>query len=264
MSEYKTPNFSIDLSGQIALVTGASSGLGYRFSKVLASCGAKVAISARRKEKLESLAEEIKANGGECMVVPIDMTNRKSIKSAVDIISKELGTIDTLVNNAGIGNGGDIESMDIDTWKLVHNVNLDSVFLGCKLALPLMRDSGNGSIINISSMSGIVASHNTSAYNSSKAAVRHLSKSIALHCAKSTNLVRCNSIHPVFTRTAMVQSMIDAAPERNIEQKLIQQIPIRKLAEPKDIANAAVFLASDESSFITGTEILIDGGLSAT
>ena len=102
MSEYKTPNFSIDLSGQIALVTGASSGLGYRFSKVLASCGAKVAISARRKEKLESLAEEIKSAGGECMVVPIDMTDRKSIKSAVDTVSKEMGTIDTLVNNAGI------------------------------------------------------------------------------------------------------------------------------------------------------------------
>ena len=102
------------------------------------------------------------------------------------------------------------------------------------------------------------------AYNSSKAAVRHLSKSVALHCAKSTNLVRCNSIHPVFTRTAMVQSMIDSAPERDIENKLIQQIPIRKLAEPIDIANAAVFLASDESSFITGTELVVDGGLSAT
>ena len=99
-----------------------------------------------------------------------------------------------------------------------------------------MRDSGNGSIINISSMSGIVASHNTSAYNSSKAAVRHLSKSVALHCAKSTNTVRCNSIHPVFTRTAMVQKMIDSAPERDIENKLIQQIPIRKLAEPIDLS----------------------------
>ena len=168
------------------------------------------------------------------------------------------------MNNAGIGGGGDVESTDLESWHLVHSVNLDSVFLGCKSSLPLMRKSGNGSIINISSMSGIVASHNMSAYNSSKAAVRHLSKSIALHCAKSTNLVRCNSIHPVFTRTAMVQSMIDAAPERNIEEKLVQQIPLRKLAEPIDIANAALFLASDESSFITGTELVVDGGLSAT
>ena len=102
MTEYQTPNFSIDLSGQIALVTGASSGLGYRFAKVLAKCGAKVAISARRKEKLESLAEEIKNEGGECIVVPIDMTDRNSIKSAVQTVSSEFGTIDTLINNAGI------------------------------------------------------------------------------------------------------------------------------------------------------------------
>jgi NAD(P)-dependent dehydrogenase (short-subunit alcohol dehydrogenase family) len=194
----------------------------------------------------------------------LDVTKEDQWKNVISNIEKDIGSLNILVNNAGIGGGGDVESTDLESWHLVHSVNLDSVFLGCKFSLPLMRKSGNGSIINISSMSGIVASHNMSAYNSSKAAVRHLSKSIALHCAKSTNLVRCNSIHPVFTRTAMVQSMIDAAPERNIEEKLVQQIPLRKLAEPIDIANAALFLASDESSFITGTELVIDGGLSAT
>jgi NAD(P)-dependent dehydrogenase (short-subunit alcohol dehydrogenase family) len=194
----------------------------------------------------------------------MDVTIEDQWKNVISNIEKDIGSLNILVNNAGIGGGGDVESTDLESWHLVHSVNLDSVFLGCKFSLPLMRKSGNGSIINISSMSGIVASHNMSAYNSSKAAVRHLSKSIALHCAKSTNLVRCNSIHPVFTRTAMVQSMIDAAPERNIEEKLVQQIPLRKLAEPIDIANAALFLASDESSFITGTELVIDGGLSAT
>ena len=193
-----------------------------------------------------------------------DSTKEEQWQSVIKQITDDTGSLNILVNNAGIGGGGDVEMTDSETWDLVHRVNLDSVFLGCKYALPLMRESGNGSIINISSMSGIVASHNTAAYNSSKAAVRHLSKSVALHCAKSTNLVRCNSIHPVFTRTAMVQSMIDSAPERDIENKLIQQIPIRKLAEPIDIANAAVFLASDESSFITGTELVVDGGLSAT
>ena len=193
-----------------------------------------------------------------------DVTKEEQWQSVIKQITDDTGSLNILVNNAGIGGGGDVEMTDSETWDLVHRVNLDSVFLGCKYALPLMRESGNGSIINISSMSGIVASHNTAAYNSSKAAVRHLSKSVALHCAKSTNLVRCNSIHPVFTRTAMVQSMIDSAPERDIENKLIQQIPIRKLAEPIDIANAAVFLASDESSFITGTELVVDGGLSAT
>jgi len=247
------------LKDKVALITGAAQGLGKEMAKSMMAEGAEVYISDINQDQLEKTVSELSCSG-----INLDVTKSEDWKNAVSHIQEMSGSLNILVNNAGIGNGGDIESTDMDTWKLVHNVNLDSVFLGCKYALPLMRDSGNGSIINISSMSGIVASHNTSAYNSSKAAVRHLSKSIALHCAKSTNLVRCNSIHPVFTRTAMVQSMIDAAPERNIEQKLIQQIPIRKLAEPIDIANAAIFLASDESSFITGTELLIDGGLSAT
>ncbi len=247
------------LKDKVALITGAAQGLGKEMAKSMIAEGAKVYISDINQEQLDKTVTELCCSG-----INLDVTKSEDWKKAVSHIQEKSGSLNILVNNAGIGNGGDIESTDMDTWKLVHNVNLDSVFLGCKYALPLMRESGNGSIINISSMSGIVASHNTSAYNSSKAAVRHLSKSIALHCAKSTNLVRCNSIHPVFTRTAMVQSMIDAAPERNIEQKLIQQIPIRKLAEPIDIANAAIFLASDESSFITGTELLIDGGLSAT
>ena len=247
------------LKDKVALITGAAQGLGKEMAKSMMAEGAEVYISDKNQDQLDKTVSELSCSG-----ISLDVTKSEDWEKAVSHIQETSGSLNILVNNAGIGNGGDIESTDMDTWKLVHNVNLDSVFLGCKYALPLMRDSGNGSIINISSMSGIVASHNTSAYNSSKAAVRHLSKSIALHCAKSTNLVRCNSIHPVFTRTAMVQSMIDAAPERNIEQKLIQQIPIRKLAEPIDIANAAIFLASDESSFITGTELLIDGGLSAT
>ena len=247
------------LKDKVALTTGAAQGLGKEMAKSMMAEGAEVYISDINKDLLDKTVKELS-----CFGISLDVTKSEDWENAIDHIKEKSGSLNILVNNAGIGNGGDIESTDMETWKLVHNVNLDSVFLGCKYALPLMRDSGNGSIINISSMSGIVASHNTSAYNSSKAAVRHLSKSIALHCAKSTNLVRCNSIHPVFTRTAMVQSMIDAAPERNIEQKLIQQIPIRKLAEPIDIANAAIFLASDESSFITGTELLIDGGLSAT
>ena len=247
------------LKDKVALITGAAQGLGKEMAKSMMAEGAEVYISDINKDLLDKTVKELS-----CFGISLDVTKSEDWENAIDHIKEKSGSLNILVNNAGIGNGGDIESTDMETWKLVHNVNLDSVFLGCKYALPLMRDSGNGSIINISSMSGIVASHNTSAYNSSKAAVRHLSKSIALHCAKSTNLVRCNSIHPVFTRTAMVQSMIDAAPDRNIEQKLIQQIPIRKLAEPIDIANAAIFLASDESSFITGTELLVDGGLSAT
>ena len=247
------------LKNKVALITGGAQGLGKEMAKSMIKEGARVIISDINEDVLQKTAEEIS-----CDHLVLDVTNKDQWQQVITKIKDDVGSLNIPVNNAGMGGGGDVESTDIELWDLVHKVNLDSVFLGCKFAIPLMRDSGNGSIINISSMSGIVASHNTSAYNSSKAAVRHLSKSIALHCAKSTNLVRCNSLHPVFTRTAMVQSMIDAAPERNIEQKLIKQIPIRRLAEPIDIANAAVFLASDEASFITGTELIVDGGLSAT
>jgi NAD(P)-dependent dehydrogenase (short-subunit alcohol dehydrogenase family) len=247
------------LKNKVGLITGAAQGLGKEMAKIMISQGATIVITDINEKSLVETAEELS-----CKHMVMDVTIEDQWKNVISNIEKDIGSLNILVNNAGIGGGGDVESTDLESWHLVHSVNLDSVFLGCKFSLPLMRKSGNGSIINISSMSGIVASHNMSAYNSSKAAVRHLSKSIALHCAKSTNLVRCNSIHPVFTRTAMVQSMIDAAPERNIEEKLVQQIPLRKLAEPRDIANAALFLASDESSFITGTELVIDGGLSAT
>ena len=247
------------LKNKVALITGGAQGLGKEMARSMIAEGARVIISDINQSTLKDSAKELS-----CDYLVLDVTSKDQWQTVIKNIKEDIGSLNILVNNAGMGGGGDVESTDIELWDLVHKVNLDSVFMGCKYSLPLMRDSGDGSIINISSMSGIVASHNTSAYNSSKAAVRHLSKSVALHCAKSTNLVRCNSIHPVFTRTAMVQSMIDSAPERNIEQKLIQQIPIRKLAEPIDIANAAVFLASDESSFITGTELIVDGGLSAT
>ena len=247
------------LKDKVALITGGAQGLGKEMAKSMLAESAHVIIADINEVKLVEAAKELS-----CSHLLLDVTKEEQWQSVIKQITDDTGSLNILVNNAGIGGGGDVEMTNSETWDLVHRVNLDSVFLGCKYALPLMRESGNGSIINISSMSGIVASHNTAAYNSSKAAVRHLSKSVALHCAKSTNLVRCNSIHPVFTRTAMVQSMIDSAPERDIENKLIQQIPIRKLAEPIDIANAAVFLASDESSFITGTEIVVDGGLRAT
>ena len=190
----------------------------------------------------------------------------KKVDDLCDLI-KEINNksidFDILINNAGIGGGGDVESCDLETLDQVHKVDLDSVFYGCKFSLPLMRKSGNGSIINISSISGIVAGHNFSAYNSAKAGVRHLSKSVALHCARTTDLVRCNSIHPVFTRTEILKGLFEMNPDADIEGKLIKQIPIRRLGEPIDIAYAALFLASDESLMITGTELIIDGGLSA-
>jgi NAD(P)-dependent dehydrogenase (short-subunit alcohol dehydrogenase family) len=145
----------------------------------------------------------------------------------------------------------------------VHAIDLDSVFLGSKHAIPLIAESGGGSIVNISSISGIIAGHNLAAYNSAKAAVRHLSKSIALHCARAGNGVRCNSVHPVFIDTPILDG-IAAGGDRSLAlQKLARQIPLGRIGRPADVAYAVLYLASDESAFVTGAEIRVDGGISA-
>ena len=159
--------------------------------------------------------------------------------------------------------GADIVSTEFDIWKKVHQVNLDSVFLGCKYAIPKMSKSGQGSIINISSISGIVAGWNTAAYNSSKAGVRLLSKSVALYCAKKGYDVRCNSVHPAFVNTPILDPIKQAFGAEEAVAKLARQIPMNKIGDTDDVSYAILYLASDESKFMTGTEIVLDGGLSA-
>ena len=217
----------------------------------------------------DSYISDINKEGGEKVASELgvsffehDVTDPKRWQEVIAEIKTADNQLNILVNNAGIGYMGDVEGTTNEAWDLVHKVDLDSVFYGCKYALPLMRDSGNGSIINISSISGIVAGHNFTAYNSAKAAVRHLSKSVALHCARTTKLVRCNSLHPVFAKTEILEALLSDT-SNDMLSKLERQIPVRKLAEVEDIANAILFLASDESKMITGTEIVIDGGLSA-
>ena len=245
------------LKEKVALITGGAAGFGKKTAETLIAEGAVVYISDINVEGGEKVAKDFDVN-----FLQQDVTNTDDWERVINEIKNKEGKLNVLVNNAGMGGGGDVESTNLDSWNLVHRVNLDSVFLGCKYSLPLMRDSGNGSIINISSISGIVAGHNFTAYNSAKAAVRHLSKSVALHCARTTNLVRCNSVHPVFARTEILEALLSDT-SNDMLSKLERQIPVRKLAEVDDIANAILFLASDESKMITGTEIVIDGGLSA-
>mgnify|MGYP001240225050 FL=1 len=245
------------LENKVALITGGAAGFGKGTAAVLAREGATVYISDINKEGGEKVAKELGIKFFEH-----DVTNTDRWQEIIEEIKTEQKQLNVLVNNAGIGYMGDVEGTTNEAWDMVHKVDLDSVFYGCKYALPLMRDSGNGSIINISSISGIVAGHNFTAYNSAKAAVRHLSKSVALHCARTTKLVRCNSLHPVFARTEILEALLKDT-SNDMLSKLEKQIPVRKLAEIEDIANAILFLASDESKMITGTEIVIDGGLSA-
>jgi NAD(P)-dependent dehydrogenase (short-subunit alcohol dehydrogenase family) len=245
------------LDGKVALITGGAAGFGKGTAETFAREGAKVYISDINVEGGNKVAKDLGVT-----FLEHDVTNPDRWQEVIAEIKSQENQLNILVNNAGIGYMGDVEGTTNEAWEMVHKFDLDSVFYGCKYALPLMRDSGNGSIINISSISGIIAGHNFTAYNSAKAAVRHLSKSVALHCARTTNLVRCNSVHPVFARTEILEALLNDT-SNDMLSKLERQIPVRKLAEIEDIANALLFLASDESKMITGTELVIDGGISA-
>ena len=174
-----------------------------------------------------------------------------------------MGGISVLVNNAGVGSVGALETIELDEWRRVMDINVDSIFLGSKHALKYMRDHQPGSIINISSVAGLIAAHNFAAYNASKAAAWLLSKSIALYCAREGLDVRSNSVHPAFIRTGILDPLFAAQGEEVATRKLTRQIPLGRLGTPQDVAYMVLFLASDESRFVTAAEFKVDGGVSA-
>ncbi len=252
------------VKNKVALITGGASGLGLASGKLLLEEGARVIFTDINQTELEKTRDQIDSKYIDlCSTKLLDVTNEENWKSVLSDTIKELGSINILLNSAGITLGADIVSTSFDVWKKVHSVNLDGVFLGCKYALPYMSQGGSGSIINLSSISGIVAGWNTAAYNSSKSAVRHLTKSIALYCGKKEIDVRCNSVHPAFVDTPILDPMKQVFGKDEAIKKLARQIPINRIGEPSDVANAVLYLASDESKFMTGSEIVLDGGLSA-
>ncbi len=252
------------VENKVAIVTGAASGLGFAASQKLMDEGAKVLLTDINEEVMNSMSDRL-SNYSKTQFETIvhDVANEESWINAIDKAENHFGKINILVNSAGISLGADIVSTDFEIWKKVHQVNLDSVFLGCKYAVPIMSKSGQGSIINLSSISGIVAGWNTAAYNSSKAGVRLLSKSVALYCAKKGYDIRCNSVHPAFVDTPILDPLKQAFGEENAVAKLSRQIPMNKIGDTDDVSYAILYLASDESKFMTGTEIVLDGGLSA-
>ena len=249
---------------KVAIITGAASGLGFAAARKLLEEGAKVILTDVNREVLDSMPERL-SDFSETQFQSIfhDVTQEESWIELINKAESDHGKINILVNSAGISLGADVVSTDFDIWKKVHQVNLDSVFLGCKYAVPVMGKYGHGSIINISSISGIVAGWNTAAYNSSKAGVRHLSKSVALFCAKKGFEVRCNSVHPAFVNTPILDPIKQAFGAEEAVAKLARQIPMNKIGDTDDVSYAILYLASDESKFMTGTEIVLDGGLSA-
>ena len=253
------------VTGKTALVTGAAQGLGAAIAHKLAEEGASVVLTDINIDGARKQAHEINSKFADrAIAIEHDVTSEEQWMQAIKDTKDTYGGLNILVNNAGIGSLASIEEETFETWRHVHAVDLDSVFLGCKLAIPLMAESGGGSIVNISSISGIIAGHNLAAYNSAKAAVRHLSKSVALHCARVANNIRCNSLHPVFIDTPILDGLASKSGSREEAlKKLGRQIPLGRVGLPDDVAYAALYLASDESGFVTGTEIRIDGGISA-
>jgi NAD(P)-dependent dehydrogenase (short-subunit alcohol dehydrogenase family) len=255
------------VAGKLALVTGAAQGLGAAHSRRLAEEGARVLLTDINLEGASEQAAAINAahGAGTAFAIRHDVTSEADWIAAVAAAQDLLGGLSVLVNNAGIGVRGNIEQCTLDDWHRGFAVNVDSVFLGCKHALPVMKDNQPGSIINISSIAGLIASDTMPGYNASKAAVWMLSKSVALHCAKMGWDIRSNSVHPTFIDTPILDGMAAGTgkPKEVIMDKLARQIPLKRVGEPNDVANAVLYLASDESRFVTGAELKVDGGISA-
>ena len=255
------------LENKIALITGASSGIGAETAKLFVKEGAKVIIADINDEKGILLSETL---GKNAVYFHLDVSVESEWISIMQYIEENFKKLDILFNNAGIMRSGNFladenpEDTSLKEWKNIHKINLESVFLGCKYGIKFMKKSG-GSIINMSSRSGIVGVPHAAAYSSSKAAVRNYSKTVALYCAEKKYNIRCNSIHPAAILTPIWDSILGTT--EHIRQKSIQNIesgiPLGKMGSPIDVAYAVLYLASDESKYITGTEIIIDGGILA-
>jgi len=253
------------LRGKAALVTGAAQGIGRATAGMLAREGARVLVTDLDGEGADAAARAIDAElgAGTAFAMRLDVTSASDWKAGVAHAGEVLGGLSVLVNNAGIAQLGSVEDLSLEAWRHGMSVNADSVFLGCKHALPLLRDSQPASIVNLSSIAGLIASHNFAVYNASKAAVWMLTKSVALHCARNNWDIRCNSVHPTFIRTPILDALVAGRDEATVLGKLARQVPLGRLGEADEVASAIVYLASDESRFMTGAEIKLDGGISA-
>jgi NAD(P)-dependent dehydrogenase (short-subunit alcohol dehydrogenase family) len=247
------------LEGKIALISGGARGMGAVEARLFAKEGAKVIIGDVLEDEGRKLEAEINATGGEALFVRLDVTREADWQKAVEASVNRFGKLDVLVNNAGISGHGRIEDTAVEAWDRVMEVNAKGVFLGTKVAIPAMRRAGGGSIINISSQLGLVGTdHSSPQYQASKGAVRLLTKATAIQYAKEG--IRANSVHPGPIVTPMTEAA-RADPERY--EVMLSRIPLGCYGQPEDVAYGVLYLASDEARWVTGSELVIDGGWTA-
>jgi NAD(P)-dependent dehydrogenase (short-subunit alcohol dehydrogenase family) len=248
------------LSDKTCIVTGAARGIGAAIARAFVAEGAEVLITDKNEDGASKLGSEIGAQS-----LRLDV----SVENDWTELEKVLPKVDVLVNNAGVtgiedGVAHDPEAVSLDAWRAVHQVNLDGVFLGCRYAIKSMRKTGAGSIINMSSRSGVVGIPGAAAYASSKAGVRNHTKTVALYCAEQGLKVRCNSIHPGAILTPMWEPMLGQGPDWDDRIAAITAgTPLKRFGRPEEVAALAVYLASDESAYMTGAELTLDGGILA-
>ena len=249
------------LTNKVALVTGAAMGIGQACAELFARNGASVVLSDREAAAGQRVADQIVTEGGRATFFMHDVSREEEWIRAIAETRRMFGRLDILVNNAGVGRAGDVEHTTLEDWRSVLAVNLDGVFLGIKHAIPALRDAGGGSIINLSSIEGLVGDPTLAAYNASKGAV---TKSAALYCAKAGTNIRVNSVHPGYIWTPMVQHAAEATGHAEEMRRTLESLhPVGHLGEALDIAYGVLYLASDESKFVTGAELVIDGGYTA-
>src|SRR5881628_3750454 len=247
------------LAGKVALISGAARGMGAAEAVMFAREGAQVVIGDVLEAEGRGVEAEIKAKGGEAVFARLDVTSESEWQKAVGVAQSRFGKLNVLVNNAGIGGGSRIEDTAVEDWDRMMDINAKGVFLGTKAAVPAMRRAGGGSIVNISSQLGLVGMRDSSPpYQASKGAVRLLTKLTALQYAGEG--IRCNSVHPGPIVTAMTERR---RADPATYQRMVDRIPLGRYGEADEVAYGVLYLASDEAAFVTGSELVIDGGWTA-
>lgn len=249
------------LEGKVAVITGAASGIGAAAARLFVAEGARVALADLNERDGEALARSLDeaAGAGAALFLRTDVTDLKDLEALIAAAERQFGRVDVMFNNAGIGCFADTVSIGVEEWRRVIEVDLHGVFHGCRAAIPALRRAGGGVIINTASISGLGADHGFGAYNAAKAAVINYTRTLALDHAPDR--IRANAICPGLIETALTQGSLQFEP---LARAWCEAIPLKRPGQPEEVAKVALFLASDDASYVTGTTIVVDGGLTAS